>query len=119
MSLAPTRVGAARVRAALAESEAALEGMIVSTAAAAPALTESQTIVFRNGAHGGLSVIYRRPDDRLIWIVAALLIMPYLMGGDASMLLTVSPQFWGYFIGAIIGWYLGLWFGPKRARLNI
>ena len=55
----------------------------------------------------------------LIWIIAGLLIMPYLMGGDASMLLTVSPQFWGYFIGAIIGWYLGLWFGPKRARLNI
>jgi len=55
----------------------------------------------------------------VIWIVASLLIMPYLMGGDASMLLTVSPQFWGYFIGAIIGWYLGLWFGPKRARLNI
>jgi hypothetical protein len=33
--------------------------------------------------------------------------------------LTVSPQFWGYFVGAIMGWYLGVWFGPKRARLNI
>jgi len=55
----------------------------------------------------------------LIWIVASLLIMPYLMGRDASILMTLSPQFWGYFAGALIGWYLGVWFGPKRARLNI
>lgn len=55
----------------------------------------------------------------LIWFVASILIMPYLMGGDASMLLTISPEFWGYFVGAIIGWYLGVWFGPKRVRLNI
>jgi len=55
----------------------------------------------------------------LIWFVASMLIMPYLIGEDASMLLTISPQFWGYFVGAIIGWYLGVWFGPKRVRLNI
>jgi len=31
-------------------------------------LTESQTIVFRNAAHGGLSVVYRRPDGNIGWI---------------------------------------------------
>jgi hypothetical protein len=31
-------------------------------------LTESQTIVFRNAAHGGLSVVYRRPDGNFGWI---------------------------------------------------
>ena len=54
----------------------------------------------------------------LIWFVASMLIMPYLIGEDASMLLTISPQFWGYFVGAIIGWYLGVWFGPKRVSLT-
>ena len=55
----------------------------------------------------------------LIWIVAWLLIMPYLMGKDASILTTLSPEFWGYFASGIIGWYLGVWFGPKRAGLDI
>ena len=32
------------------------------------ALTEAQTIVFRNAAHGGLSVVYRRPDGNIGWI---------------------------------------------------
>jgi hypothetical protein len=31
-------------------------------------LTEAQTIVFRNAAHGGLSVVYRRPDGNIGWI---------------------------------------------------
>jgi hypothetical protein len=31
-------------------------------------LNESQTIVFRNAAHGGLSVVYRRPDGNIGWI---------------------------------------------------
>jgi hypothetical protein len=55
----------------------------------------------------------------LIWIVAWLLIMPYLMGKDASILLTLSPEFWGYFASGIIGWYLGVWFGPKSVKFNV
>ena len=55
----------------------------------------------------------------LIWIVAWMFIFPYLMGEDASILLTLSPEFWGYFASGIIGWYLGVWFGPKRVGLNI
>jgi hypothetical protein len=31
-------------------------------------LIESQTIVFRNAAHGGLSVVYRRPDGNIGWV---------------------------------------------------
>jgi hypothetical protein len=31
-------------------------------------LTDSQPIVFRNAAHGGLSVVYRRPDGNIGWI---------------------------------------------------
>lgn len=55
----------------------------------------------------------------LFWFVGGMLLMTYLIGGDASMLLNLSPEFWGYFIGAIAGWYLGVWFGPRRAKLNI
>jgi hypothetical protein len=31
-------------------------------------VTEAQTIVFRNAAHGGLSVVYRRPDGNIGWV---------------------------------------------------
>lgn len=52
----------------IAESEASLRTMTVSMAVMELDLTESQTIVFRNAAHGGLSVVYRRPDGNIGWI---------------------------------------------------
>ena len=52
----------------IAESERDLRTMTVSTAVMELDLTESQTIVFRNAAHGGLSVVYRRPDGNIGWI---------------------------------------------------
>lgn len=52
----------------IAESEAQLKTMTVSMAVMELDLTESQTIVFRNAAHGGLSVVYRRPDGNIGWI---------------------------------------------------
>jgi ribosomal subunit interface protein len=52
----------------IAETQAALNTMTVSMAVMQLDLTESQTIVFRNAAHGGLSVIYRRPDGNIGWI---------------------------------------------------
>ena len=52
----------------IAESEAVLATMTVSMAVMQLDLTESQTIVFRNAAHGGLSVVYRRPDGNIGWI---------------------------------------------------
>ena len=52
----------------IAETEAALKTMTVSMAVMELDLTESQTIVFRNAAHGHLSVVYRRPDGNIGWI---------------------------------------------------
>ena len=52
----------------IAETQAILRTMTVSMAVMQLDLTESQTIVFRNAAHGGLSVVYRRPDGNIGWI---------------------------------------------------
>jgi ribosomal subunit interface protein len=52
----------------IAETQAVLSTMTVSMAVMQLDLTESQTIVFRNAAHGGLSVVYRRPDGNIGWI---------------------------------------------------
>ena len=52
----------------IAETERSVRTMTVSMAVMELDLTESQTIVFRNAAHGGLSVIYRRPDGNIGWI---------------------------------------------------
>ncbi len=52
----------------IAETEKAIRSMTVSQAVMELDLTESQTIVFRNAAHGGLSVVYRRPDGNIGWI---------------------------------------------------
>jgi len=55
-------------RMVIAESDSALKTLTVSGAVMELDLTESQTIVFRNAAHGGISVIYRRPDGNIGWI---------------------------------------------------
>ncbi|MDR3512235.1 MAG: ribosome-associated translation inhibitor RaiA [Caulobacteraceae bacterium] len=52
----------------IAETLEPLRTMTVSMAVMEMDLTESQTIVFRNAAHGGLSVVYRRPDGNIGWI---------------------------------------------------
>lgn len=52
----------------IAETEQQLRTMTVSMAVMELDLTESQTIVFRNAAHDGLSVVYRRPDGNIGWI---------------------------------------------------
>jgi ribosomal subunit interface protein len=52
----------------IAETETALRTMTVSMAVLELDLIESQTIVFRNAAHGGLSVVYRRSDGNIGWI---------------------------------------------------
>lgn len=52
----------------IAETEAPLKTMTVSMAVMELDLIESQTIVFRNAAHGGLSVVYRRSDGNIGWI---------------------------------------------------
>lgn len=52
----------------IAETERPVRSMTVSAAVMELDLTEAQTIVFRNAAHGGLSVVYRRPDGNIGWI---------------------------------------------------
>jgi ribosomal subunit interface protein len=52
----------------VAEIQSSLKTMTVSGAVMELDLTESQTIVFRNAAHGGLSVVYRRTDGNIGWI---------------------------------------------------
>ncbi len=52
----------------IAETERVIRTMTVSMAVMELDLTESQTIVFRNAAHDGLSVVYRRPDGNIGWI---------------------------------------------------
>ncbi|MGZ3403585.1 MAG: sigma 54 modulation/S30EA ribosomal C-terminal domain-containing protein, partial [Phenylobacterium sp.] len=52
----------------IAETETNIDLMTVSMAVMELDLSESQTIVFRNAAHGGLSVVYRRPDGNIGWI---------------------------------------------------
>ena len=52
----------------IAETLEPLRTLTVSMAVMQLDLTESQTIVFRNAAHGGLSVVYRRPDGNIGWI---------------------------------------------------
>jgi ribosomal subunit interface protein len=52
----------------IAETETKIDVMTVSMAVMELDLSESQTIVFRNAAHGGLSVVYRRPDGNIGWI---------------------------------------------------
>ena len=52
----------------IAETEKPIRTMTVAMAVMELDLTESQTIVFRNAAHGGLSVVYRRPDGNIGWV---------------------------------------------------
>ncbi len=52
----------------IAETERPVRTMTVSMAVMDMDLSGAQTIVFRNAAHGGLSVVYRRPDGNIGWI---------------------------------------------------
>ena len=52
----------------IAESQEELKTMTVSMAVMDLDLTEQPAIVFRNAAHGGLSVVYRRADGNIGWI---------------------------------------------------
>ena len=52
----------------VAETEQALKTMTVGMAVLELDLTNYPVILFRNAAHGGLSVVYRRPDGNIGWI---------------------------------------------------
>ncbi|HZZ89226.1 MAG TPA: ribosome-associated translation inhibitor RaiA [Caulobacteraceae bacterium] len=52
----------------IAESQEEVKTMTVSMAVLDLDLTDQPAIVFRNAAHGGLSVVYRRADGNIGWI---------------------------------------------------
>jgi ribosomal subunit interface protein len=52
----------------IAENKTAVLTMTVSTAVMQLDLSESPALLFRNAAHGGLNVVYRRPDGNVGWI---------------------------------------------------
>jgi ribosome hibernation promoting factor len=52
----------------IAETETEVKTLTVSMAVMELDLSGSQTIVFRNAAHGGVSVVYRRPDGNIGWV---------------------------------------------------
>ena len=52
----------------IAETEAVVKTMTVSMAVMELDLTEQPVVMFRNVAHGGISVVYRRTDGNIGWI---------------------------------------------------
>jgi hypothetical protein len=52
----------------IAETKSAVKTMAVATAVMQLELTDSPAIMFRNAAHGGLNVVYKRPDGNIGWI---------------------------------------------------
>jgi ribosomal subunit interface protein len=68
----------------IAETEKPLRAMTVSMAVMELDLNEAQTIVFRNAAHGGISVVYRRPDGNIGWIDPERTRMRIASGGERA-----------------------------------
>ncbi len=52
----------------IAESQSEVRAMTVSMAVMELDLTDAAVVMFRNVAHDGLSVVYRRPDGNIGWI---------------------------------------------------
>lgn len=52
----------------IAEMEARVRTMSVSDAVMQMDLADQSFLVFRNAAHGGVNVVYRRPDGNIGWI---------------------------------------------------
>lgn len=52
----------------IAEETTNLETMTVSHAVVTMDLTDAPVLVFRNAAHGGVNVVYRRPDGHIGWV---------------------------------------------------
>jgi ribosomal subunit interface protein len=52
----------------IAEETTSLQTLSVGGAVMAMDLAEARVVVFRNAAHGGINVVYRRPDGHIGWI---------------------------------------------------
>ena len=56
----------------IAESTEALKAMSIGEAVMELDMRQSSVVVFRHSGHGGLNVVYRRPDGNIGWIDPAL-----------------------------------------------
>lgn len=54
--------------AVIAEMKTAIESLTVSQAVARLDLSDLPALLFRNSGHGGLNMIYRRPDGNIGWV---------------------------------------------------
>lgn len=52
----------------VAESDTKIRTMTVSMAVMQLELTDSPALMFRNASHGGLNMVYRRPDGNVGWV---------------------------------------------------
>ena len=52
----------------IAEMTTKIESLTVSDAVMRMSLADASVLMFRNSAHGGLNVIYRRSDGNIGWI---------------------------------------------------
>jgi hypothetical protein len=52
----------------IAETEAEIRTITVGRAVLELDMTGYPVVIFRNAAHGGISVVYRRPDGNVGWI---------------------------------------------------
>lgn len=60
--------GVADAPAVVAELEAEIRTMTVGEAVMHMDLSDQPALMFRNSAHGGLNMIYRRPDGHIGWV---------------------------------------------------
>lgn len=65
---APVANGAEHGPLVIAETKTAVRTMTVSTAVMQLDLSEAPALLFRNAAHGGLNLVYRRADGNVGWI---------------------------------------------------
>jgi len=52
----------------VAETRSAIRTMSVSNAVIELDMTDAPVVVFRNSSHGGINVVYRRPDGHFGWV---------------------------------------------------
>ncbi len=65
---APEHNGQAHVPLIVAETETGIETLTVSEAVMRLDLTQYPALMFHNAAHGGLNMVYRRPDGNIGWV---------------------------------------------------
>ena len=69
----------------IAETQSEIRTITVGRAVLELDMTGYPVVLFRNAAHGGLSVVYRRPDGNVGWIDPERTVLSNGAGGDAKL----------------------------------